>query len=112
MERTKAIYNWVFSLQPFPAGKPGGYAMLYESVPDRGALPPAVLRSRRAKEATSLAAFKARESEIVKMHGRAEVQAEGANDTLKPSGPRRPPYRKRVRLSFSCSHRPPSVLFV
>lgn len=56
MERTKAIYSWVCGLSPFPAGK-RGYTLTYDAVDDQGAVRPAVLRSRQAREAKSLAAF-------------------------------------------------------
>ena len=56
MERTRAIYGWVFGLSPLPAGK-GSYELYYEAVPDEGALPPRALRSRRSREARSLQAF-------------------------------------------------------
>ena len=39
MARTRAIYRWVFSLRPLPAGKPA-YTLGFDAVSDRGALPP------------------------------------------------------------------------
>ena len=56
MRRTRAIYDWVFSLRPLPVGKPR-YELSYEPVSDEGALPERVLRSRRRRENASLRAF-------------------------------------------------------
>ena len=69
MPRTIAIYNWVFSLAAPPSGGGGGatasasaaYELSFDSVPDRNALPPQVLRVRRDKEAAALASFRAGE---------------------------------------------------
>jgi len=56
MARTRAIYDWIFSLAPLPTGKPR-YALSYLSVGDAGSLPAPALEARRRKEAASLAAF-------------------------------------------------------
>lgn len=64
MERTRAIYDWAFGLQPLPAGK-RAYVLQYEAVNDRGALPSRALRSRRQRENASLRAF--RTGSVVRM---------------------------------------------
>ena len=51
-----AIYDFIFSLQPLPPGKPA-YELVYESVDDEGALDNRQLRSRRRRENASLRAF-------------------------------------------------------
>ena len=56
MERTKAIYDWVFGLAPW-AGAARKYELRYDAVDDVGALPARALRSRRSREASSLRAF-------------------------------------------------------
>ena len=56
MERTKAIYDWVFNLRPLPAAK-SKYELTYEAVDDDGALPERVLRTRRRREHDSLRTF-------------------------------------------------------
>ena len=60
MERTKAIYSWICGLTPLPAGK-HGYTLMYDAVPDEGAVRPSVLRSRQTREAKSLRAFQSGE---------------------------------------------------
>ena len=54
MARTRAIYDWIFSLTPLPAGKEL-YKLFSLAVDDTGALPEAALQARRRKEAGSLA---------------------------------------------------------
>jgi len=56
MDRTRAIYDWVFGLLPLPAHK-RQYALTYDAVDDEGALPRQQLRSRRKRENGSLKAF-------------------------------------------------------
>jgi hypothetical protein len=58
MARTQAIYDWVFGLLPMPTQK-RAYRLEYVAVADEGALPRAVLRSRRTREASSLRNFQA-----------------------------------------------------
>ena len=70
MERTKALYDWVFGLAPLPAGKPY-YDMAYESVDDNGALPPTALSRRRTREAESLRTFQS--GNLVRMQRLAEL---------------------------------------
>lgn len=66
MPRTIAIYKWVFSLTAQPGGASApAYELDFDSVPDRNALPPQVLRARRDKEAAALASFQA--GELVRM---------------------------------------------
>ena len=71
MARTQAIYGWIFKLQPLPTGKPA-YHLGYLAVDDKGALPKAVLRSRRSREATSLQSFQrgalVRKTELASVH--------------------------------------------
>ena len=64
MARTRAIYDWVFSLSPLPAGK-ASYRLHYQSVSDSGALSYRALSSRVAKEKQSLLGFQS--GLIVKM---------------------------------------------
>ena len=52
--RTRAIYRWIFGLQPQNGG---AYELTFEAVDDAGALPRRALRNRQEKEAASLAAF-------------------------------------------------------
>ena len=72
MDRTRAIYDWVFSLAPIPAGK-GAYVLRYRSASDAGAVPRRTLARRREKEAASLAAFNAgplpRMATLAEVHG-------------------------------------------
>ena len=70
MARTKAIYDWIFQLQPLPAYK-SPYRLEYVSVEDAGAVPRPVLRSRRAREAASLHTF--RNGELVRITELAKV---------------------------------------
>ena len=56
MARTKAIYDWMFSLQPLPPQKQR-YELTYEAVDDAGALSERVLRVRQRKENLSLHSF-------------------------------------------------------
>ena len=55
MPRARAIYTWAFGLQPTPAK--GHYTLSFEPVDDEGALTAEALRSRRAREESSAAAF-------------------------------------------------------
>ena len=72
MPRAVAIYRWVFSLAPQPAGKPP-YVLSFDAVGDRGTLPPAVLQARRAKEAASLRAFVG--GDLIRMTRLSELHA-------------------------------------
>jgi len=71
MARTKAIYDWIFQLQPLPARK-AAYVLEYVAVEDSGALPKLVLRSRRSREAASLESFQkgtlVRMTELASVH--------------------------------------------
>ena len=71
MARVKAIYDWVFSLQPLPAGK-RRYELTYEAVSDEGALADTVVRARRRRENASLRTFLAgdlvRKSRLAELH--------------------------------------------
>ena len=54
MQRTMAIFNWVFSLSPVAKGK---YHLSYVAVTDEGAVPQDVLLARREREKISLQNF-------------------------------------------------------
>lgn len=68
MARAKAIYDWIFGLQSVGWHR---HELSYESVADTDALPPRVLRGRRAREAASLQTFT--NGELVKRTRLAEV---------------------------------------
>ena len=72
MARTRAIYDWIFGLQPLPAGK-ARYELSYETVEDTGALPERVIRVRQRKEKAALRNFLA--GELVGMTTLAQVHA-------------------------------------
>lgn len=55
MPRTRAIFEWVFSLPP-RRGRP--VKLAYEAVADEAALPPGAADARRRKEADALAEFR------------------------------------------------------
>ena len=57
MPRAEAAYRWVFGLAPAPPGLP--YELSCAAVPDEGALDADALAARLAREAASLAAFRA-----------------------------------------------------
>ena len=80
MARTQAIYDWVFGLLPMPEQK-RAYRLEYIAVADEGALPRAVLRSRRTREATSLRSFQAgtliRLTELASVHEWINLQHKG-----------------------------------
>ena len=72
MPRAIAVYRWVFSLSPQPAGKPA-YSLSFDPVGDRGTLPPSVLQARRQKEQASLRAFLG--GELFRMRELSELHA-------------------------------------
>ncbi len=72
MPRTRAIYDWVFSLEPLPAGK-AAYRLRFQSVKDEGALSRRALTSRLAKERASLRAF--RSSAVAKLTSMSEAHS-------------------------------------
>ena len=57
MPRAEAAYRWVFGLAPAPPGLP--YELRCAAVPDDGALDADALAARLAREAASLASFRA-----------------------------------------------------
>ena len=80
MDRTKATYSWVMGLTPLPAAK-RRYELAYETVDDDGAVPPHVLNSRIAREATSLRNFESgelvRNTRLSELHKFINLQHDG-----------------------------------
>lgn len=69
MARTRAIYRWIFGLEPAPS-EGGAYALTFEAVDD-SCLDARVLEMRRAKEIESLRKFE--QGPLVRMKRLAEV---------------------------------------
>lgn len=89
MPRAEAVYRWVFSLAPAPAGRP--YAITCAAVTDDGALDADALAARLAREAASLRSFRAGVGARIGTMGAAQAFLFGQHAAYAPrAAPREP----------------------